>query len=155
MKFNDTTGIDISKLTIDLCIHSTQMHQVFENSKKGIKLMIKWVVKNSIHPIDQILFIFEHTGLYSELITDLLYKEGILFTVVSGLEIKRSLGLVRGKDDKADAIKIALYGYRLRDEITAYQPDSTSIKSSNFNFLCEETKKIVIVLSSGLIRELT
>ncbi|MCK0131641.1 transposase [Flavobacteriaceae bacterium F08102] len=128
MKFNDTVGIDVSKLTLDVCIHSTQLHDVFENSKKGIKQMIKWILKNSNHPIDQILFVFEHTGLYSELITDILSQEGILFTVVSGLEIKRSLGLVRGKDDKADAFNIALYGYRLRDEITPCKAPSESIK---------------------------
>ncbi len=129
MKFKDTLGIDISKKWIDVCIHSTQMHEVFENSNKGIKKMIKWALKNSTYPKDQILFIFEHTGLYSELITELLFQENIHFTVVSGLEIKRSLGLVRGKDDKADAIKIALYGYRLRDEIKPSQADSSSIKS--------------------------
>jgi len=128
MKFNDTLGIDISKKWIDVCIDSTQMHEVFENSNKGIKKMIKWTLKNSTYPKDQILFIFEHTGLYSELITELLSHEDIFFTVVSGLEIKRSLGLVRGKDDKADAIKIALYGYRLRDEIKPSQADSSSYK---------------------------
>lgn len=129
MKFNDTVGIDISKNWIDVFVHSSQMHEVFENSNKGIKKMLKWSLKTSIYPKDQLLFIFEHTGLYSELITDLLYQEDIIFTIVSGLEIKRSLGLVRGKDDKADSIKIALYGYRLRDEIRPFQPDNTSIKS--------------------------
>jgi transposase len=37
--------------------------------------------------------------------------------MVPGLEIKRSLGMARGKDDKKDATKIAQYAYRLRDEI--------------------------------------
>lgn len=37
--------------------------------------------------------------------------------MVPALETKRSLGIVRGKDDKVDSKAIARYGYRLRDEI--------------------------------------
>jgi len=46
-----------------------------------------------------------------------------------GLEIKRSLGIVRGKEDKIDATKIALYAYRLRDEIKPYQMPSKHLLS--------------------------
>lgn len=47
--------------------------------------------------------------------------------VGSGLEIRRSLGIARGKDDKADAKRIALYGYRIREEITPYRMPSKSL----------------------------
>lgn len=51
------------------------------------------------------------------------------YTAVSGLEIKRSLGLVRGKDDKSDATNIALYGYRLRDELEPSQIPTEALQS--------------------------
>ncbi len=45
-------------------------------------------------------------------------SKGIPFLLVPGLEVKRSMGMVRGKNDKADARMIARYGHRMRDGIT-------------------------------------
>lgn len=117
MKILDTVGIDISKLTFDVRIHSTQFYQQFENSNKGFVKLLKWVYKNSSFSKENILFIFEHTGLYSHQLAVYLTEQEVSFSLVPGLEIKRSLGIVRGKNDKVDATKIALYAYRLRDEI--------------------------------------
>jgi transposase len=117
MKILDTIGIDISKLNFDVRIHSTQFYQQFENSNKGFETMLKWVYKNSSFSKENILFIFEHTGLYSHQLSVYLTDKEIPFSLIPGLEIKRSLGIARGKNDKVDATKIALYAYRLRDEI--------------------------------------
>lgn len=117
MKIKETIGIDVSKATLDACIHSSQQSATFENSKKGFSLLVKWAYKGSPHPKADILFALEHTGLYSEKLSEHLSEEDIPYTVVPGLEIKRSLGIARGKDDRVDASKIALYAYRLRDEI--------------------------------------
>ena len=117
MKILDTVGIDMSKLNFDVRIHSTQFYQQFENSNKGFVKLLKWVYKNSSFTKENILFIFEHTGLYSHQLAVYLTELEVSFSLVPGLEIKRSLGIVRGKNDKVDATKIALYAYRLRDEI--------------------------------------
>jgi transposase len=47
--------------------------------------------------------------------------------IVPGLEIKRSLGIQRGKSDQIDAKKIAQYAYRRRDEVKLYHIPETSI----------------------------
>jgi len=117
MKIKDTIGIDISKLTFDVRIHSNQDYRIFENSIKDFKELTRWVFKSSKFSRDEILFVFEHTGLYSFELSVYLSKKNIPFVLVPGLEIKRSLGITRGKDDKVDATKIALYAYRLRNEI--------------------------------------
>ncbi len=117
MEIKDTIGIDISKLTFDVRIHSNQMANVFENSYKGFKKLEQWAYKNSTFPKDNILFIFEHTGLYSHALSVFLAERNIPFAMVPGMEIKRSLGIARGKNDRVDAARIALYGYRLRDEV--------------------------------------
>lgn len=65
MKIKQTIGIDISKLTFDVRIHSNQVCAVFENETKGFKKLIKWVNKNNPFSEDETLYIFEHTGLYS------------------------------------------------------------------------------------------
>lgn len=121
MKILDTIGIDISKLTFDVRIHSSQVYHQFENSIKGFEKLLKWTYKNSSFSKENILFVFEHTGLYSHQLSVFLTQKEIAYSLVPGLEIKRSLGIVRGKDDKVDATKIALYGYRLRDEISTYK----------------------------------
>ena len=129
MKIKETVGIDISKLNFDVRIHSNQTFKVFENSIKGFKMMTQWVYKNSPFLKDEILFIFEHTGLYSHNLSVFLTEQNIGYALVPGLEIKRSLGISRGKDDKIDATKIALYGYRLRDEIVLYNLPSQDVMS--------------------------
>lgn len=117
MKINETVGIDISKKTFDVCMHIAGSTGVFENSKKGFVQMYAWYRANSVFPEKETIFILEHTGLYSEQLSDFLSMKEIPFAMISGLEIKRSLGMTRGKSDKKDAAAIALYGFRRRDEI--------------------------------------
>jgi transposase len=117
MNIKETIGIDISKATFDVRIHSNQKYESFENKLCEFKNLLKWVSKNSSFSTHETLFIFEHTGLYSYQISVFLTDQNIPFLIIPGLEIKRSLGIARGKDDKIDATKIALYGYRLRDEL--------------------------------------
>ncbi|MCP4977231.1 MAG: IS110 family transposase [Maribacter sp.] len=121
MKIKETIGIDISKLDFDVRIYSSQLHERFVNSTIGFKKMVKCVYKNSSFSKDEILFVLEHTGLYSYQLAVFLSARNIPFTMVPGLAIKRSLGIARGKDDTIDAAKIALYGYRLRDELKPYK----------------------------------
>lgn len=121
MIISETVGIDVSKETIDVRIHTSKHFSVFENSNRGFKKMGNWVNKNSTYPNGQTLFIFEHTGLYSHKLAVFLSQNEMLFAMIPGLHIKRSLGIARGKNDKIDATKIALYGYRLKEEIQPQQ----------------------------------
>ena len=118
MKINDVVGIDVSKLTIDVVIHLSKDYRQFENTNKGFGILCKWALSQSKVDKKNLLFVFEHTGLYSHQLAVYLSKEEFNFAMIPGLEIKRSLGIARGKDDKIDAAKIARYAYRLRDEIT-------------------------------------
>ena len=117
MKISEVIGIDVSKLVVDVRIQTTQDYQQFENSAKGFKKMCNWVSKRSPIPKAQTLYVFEHTGMYSHNLAVYLDEHDFCFSIVSGLEVKRSLGIARGKDDKIDATKIARYAYRLRDEL--------------------------------------
>ncbi len=118
MEIKEIIGIDVSKLTLDCCIHSNGQQIVLENTLESIAQMVDWALENGSGENHNTMFVFEHTGLYSYGLAQYLGGSGYIFKVVSGLEIKRSLGITRGKDDKADAKRIALYGYRLRDELS-------------------------------------
>lgn len=117
MKIRETIGIDVSKLTMDVTVHSSKNYDQFENSLHGFKKLVNWSYKSTTFSKDEILFIFEHTGMYSYRFSLYLTEKKISFVMVPGLAIKRSLGIVRGKDDKIDSKNIALYGYRLREEL--------------------------------------
>lgn len=53
------------------------------------------------------LICFEHIGLYSLPLALYLEKQGIPFAMLSALEIKRSMGITRGKNDIIDSKRIA------------------------------------------------
>ncbi|WP_430408577.1 IS110 family transposase [Kordia sp.] len=143
MKIKEIVGIDVSKLTIDVCIHFNQLNECFENNSKGFARMLIWIKKNITLVQKQTLFVFEHTGIYSHQLADFLEKENLLFSIVPGLEIKRSLGITRGKSDQVDAKRIALYGYRLRDEL---KPSTNT---------CLKIKKLhaLLTLRSRLVKQ--
>ena len=129
MKTKEIIGIDVSKSNIDLCIHSKQIVAKFQNSKKGFRAMLDWVLKNSIYPLQETIFVFENTGMYSHRLSVFLMEKQLFFFIASGLDIKRSLGIVRGKEDQVDAKRIAIYGYRLKEELEPSElPDTSIIK---------------------------
>lgn len=117
MKTKEIIGIDVSKLLIDACIHTKQIVFQFENSNEGFKKMMQWILSNTPFLSQEMMFVFENTGMYSHQLSLFLTKEKQSFFVASGLEIKRSIGIARGKDDQIDAKRIALYGYRLKEEL--------------------------------------
>jgi transposase len=121
MKFSETIGIDVSKSWIDARMHLAHQERRFDNSKGGYKKLISWVEKNLSIPKESILFAFEHTGLYSYGLSCFLSSGGYPFILIPGLELHRSMGIVRGKEDRIDATKIALFAYRRKDEIVPYQ----------------------------------
>ncbi|ASO03617.1 IS110 family RNA-guided transposase [Arenibacter algicola] len=129
MKIKDVIGIDASKLTLDCCLHKSGAQEVFENTPEAIVFLVDWSIKISGLAKNELLFVFEHTGLYTHQLVRYLSEQGYYFLLVPGLEIKRSLGIARGKDDRADAKRIALYGYRIREEARPYQMPKESLIS--------------------------
>lgn len=120
-KFKEFIGIDISKLTFDVRIYSSQKSSEFKNNEAGFKEFMKWVKRNSTCEREDSLFVLEHTGIYSLPLCVFFTDNSINFSLVPGLEIKRSLGIQRGKDDKIDAKRIAEYAFSKRDKINPSQ----------------------------------
>jgi len=88
---------------------------------------VRWIKKNISCVKEEFLLAFEHTGLYSQPLSLFLSENEYSYIMVPGLEIKRSLGITRGKTDKIDAKRIALYAYRRKNEITPYVLESKEI----------------------------
>jgi transposase len=64
----------------------------------------------------------EHTGLYNRSILSFLRQHTCAIWVEMAQHIQHSLGLQRGKSDKVDAGRIALFAYKNREEIKQWQP---------------------------------
>ena len=127
MEIKDVIGIDVGKKENEARIHSSQEVLTFENSEKGFKKLIKWAANKSKEDIKNVLFAFEHTGLYSFPLSLFLSENGYFFILLQGLELKRSMGIVRGKDDRIDAKRIAKYAYEKKESIKPYELPSKEI----------------------------
>ncbi len=141
MEIEEIIGIDVSKLTLDCCIHSNGQQIVIDNTPESIVKMATWAIEHGCGDRSSTMFIFEHTGLYTHQLVQYLGENNYMFRLVPGLEIKRSLGITRGKDDKADAKRIALYGYRLRGELAPSKKVDQTIE--NLKRLMSLRKKLV------------
>lgn len=119
-QFTNTIGIDVSKKTLDACDHLHRQVLQVSNNAAGFKELLLWAKKRS-NDISSVLFCFEHTGMYSMPLAIYLSEQEQVYAMVPGLEIKRSLGISRGKNDRIDARKIARYAYLRREEIKVYQ----------------------------------
>lgn len=106
-------GIDVSKESLDAClIVSSTGNQEFitvGNTSQGYQKMKRWIRKYSDDDPATSLYCLEHTGIYTRNLVKYLLSRGYKVWVESSLQIKRSMGLVRGKSDKIDAYRIARY----------------------------------------------
>jgi transposase len=126
MKVLHIIGADLSKKTIDFATPQAE-HIKVSNDRPGYQQFSKWLKRQQIS-IQKIMIVMEHTGLYSYRLEHFLHEHQIRFTKVSALAIKRSMGLVRGKNDKIDAIRIARYGYEKRDQLVEEQSIDKSLE---------------------------
>lgn len=113
MKKTEFIGIDISKDSIDCALVNIDKpgsfkDKKFKNELEGFEEMEQWLVKHKV-VFKSSLFCMEHTGTYGLLLFSWLSQKEYDFCVEPGLQIKRSLGMTRGKDDKVDARRIANY----------------------------------------------
>jgi transposase len=113
-------GIDVSKLTLDVSVNGTKNHVRITNSSEGFKQLGSWLKSLNIGVSDS-WFVFEYTGGYEYRLVQFLQAKGICFTRVPGLQIKKSLGMQRGKNDKIDSRRIAEYGYEKREKLKEHK----------------------------------
>lgn len=127
MKLPHIIGADLSKKSIDFASHQFQKHLKVENNAIGFNQLMKWLNQQRID-FFSVLIVMEHTGLYSYQLEQFLHQKSIRFVKVSALAIKRSMGLVRGKNDKQDAFRIAQYGFEKSGKLVAAVPVTKALQ---------------------------
>jgi len=126
-------GVDISKNWIDVSLlikgkMSNLPHRRFDQNETGYLSFLEWI--KTYGKISKMLICMEHTGIYTLNFCHFLQAQQIAFTLENPSQIKRSLGIRRTKNDKADAKAIATYAYRFEDKLNQCRqlPNSLLIK---------------------------
>ena len=131
-------GIDISKEKIDasaIDVRNSQLgvlkldYQAFENRPMGFRRMLVWA-RHLIKGIalEEVMFCCETTGGYDRSLCDYLFAKGLDIWRESSLQIKKSCGLRKGKDDKTDSLAIAEYAMRHMDKAVYYVSPSETVR---------------------------
>jgi transposase len=120
MKVLQIIGADLSKKTIDFATPQGEHFKV-NNDPPGYQELMKWIKKQRFN-IPEVMIVMEHTGLYSYRLEQYLYAQHVSFAKVPAMAIKHSLGIVRGKNDKIDAKRIARYGFEKQASLVAEGP---------------------------------
>ncbi len=116
MKNKEFIGIDVSKNVLDIFILSLSFHFTVDNNPSGFAKLIETCF-SKIKNKEDIFFCFENTGRYSRLLSVFLEENNFPFLMANALDIKKSMGLKRGKSDIKDAKTIAIYAWKNRDQI--------------------------------------
>ncbi len=126
MDFVNFIGIDISKGTFDLAFikdsnEETLLTNAFANDPKGLVRLEEFLKKQSID-MDKTLFCMEHTGIYCRLLSQYLTERKYHVWIEMPVQIIRSLGIQRGKNDRVDAKRIAQYALLKKDKAVLWEP---------------------------------
>lgn len=112
-RFDWILGVDVSKDSIDTCLIRSGDGQLFEskfhNNLSGFRHLKRWCKETGSECDERTLCCLEHTGLYTRQLVHYLLGRNVKVWLESPLQIKRSMGLLRGKSDKIDAQRIARY----------------------------------------------
>jgi len=124
--WNVILGVDVSKLTLDICCAEQNQHVKISNCSKGFEVLKKWCKVNGID-LNETLVVMEFTGGYEYRFIQFCEAFSIAYCRVPGLEIRNSMGMTRGKSDKADAFRIGRYGEQKVKELTPSKPMNRDI----------------------------
>jgi transposase len=79
--------------------------------------MEAWLQSNEIPFTKQTLFVIENTGLYHRLLVRFCNQHQLQLCIENGAQVKWSLGIARGKSDKIDSRRLAIYAVRFADRL--------------------------------------
>lgn len=155
MQYQFYVGIDVSKSWLDIAVINTEaisdiLHFKVENNDDGlaqanVRIGSKW----QGYDISKSLFCMESTGLYCYPLLQLLQLNQAAVWVENAVQIKRSIGIQRGKSDKIDALRIAQYAAKNIDNVRLWVParaivDKLKHLSALRDRLVQTRKKLVV-----------
>lgn len=125
-KTNFFLGIDVSKEWFDIALMKVINYEKqplctekFDNTKRGLLLFRKWLKVHQVSFDSNTLCVIENTGIYHRLIWKFFSDNNIVIHIGNAAHIKKSFGIVRGKNDKIDSERLCSYAFKNADELKA------------------------------------
>lgn len=129
--YNYFVGVDVSKATLDISVFKDGNHLThipIKNDVSSITDYFSTLTKTySDFTPEKVLVCLENTGRYMNSLVTALGHLSYCIWIENAYSIKHSLGLKRGKNDKADSKNIGEYAFRFSDKAVLYKADSVSI----------------------------
>lgn len=148
MKKKHFVGIDIAKKTFDAVIYeqgsvkpSVSSYRHFSNDSEGFSGLLSWLTSENGFKAGAVVIGMENTGMYGFALRRFLEARNVDHCVFNPLSLKRSLGLVRGKDDRVDAFRIARFTYQNRDGLRYSRLAGATVR--RLNALASERARLV------------
>jgi transposase len=119
MELKHFIGIDVSKSTLDISIvigGKVKSHLQIFNTVKEIKTSIPKLLKEFQATLEDTVFCMEYTGIYNKPLLKWLETEKGRIWLESAVQISKSSGVTRGKNDKVDSTRIAMYAFTNRHQ---------------------------------------
>ena len=128
-QYNYFFGVDVSKRTLDITLlqDGIPTHRQFTNDAEGMEALLQWLRSLEVD-FSRTLFCMEATGLYCFVLTEFLSKNEIDTWIEYAAQIKKSTALSRGKNDKVDSKRIALYASKNGDRLRLWKPTSATLQ---------------------------
>jgi transposase len=124
-------GIDVSKSSLDMAVvkdGALVAEAKIENTAVAVRSFIRKLVGDTGVALDRVIVCMEHTGIYNAIALEVFFKKGVKICVEPALRIKYSQGMTRGKTDKIDARRIAVYAFKNQRELAFWKPQRLVIQ---------------------------
>jgi len=128
MKFKNIIGIDVGKTSIDFSVLENGEQKLQSQVENTIKKLNVFLISLKID-FKETLFCMEHTGIYNYHLLTVLQEHDANVWLENPIQIKRSIGLTRGKNDKIDAVRISQYAYLHQEKVKLWEPTRQVIQS--------------------------
>lgn len=145
MKYKHVIGIDISKGMIDMCLLKQDWSLSYEkttNQANDIYYELKGLCEANGVSLNETLLCAEYTGHYGKQLIEVALNKRLNLWMESPAQIKRSQGVQRGKDDKKDAERIAVYARRFMDRAVLMKTEDPVY--DKLAYLCSERDLLVV-----------
>jgi transposase len=143
-------GVDISKKKIDVALsldgekRSMEL-SVFPNNESGFARMVGWATghaRKKGNAGGRCIFCLEYTGVYADPLCSYLHAHGLDYVLENALQVNRSVGIRRAKNDPADAADLAGYIHAHHRKLALSTPaDPGLLKIKNLLGLYRRFKK--------------
>ena len=124
-KFKYFIGIDVSRNELDYAVILGKKLLFHKEAKNDPKDILSFVTELKLLPnftISKSVFCMENTGIYCNHLLACLKKVKANIVMDNALQIRNSLGVIRNKYDKIDAIRIAQYASKCADDLRLWSP---------------------------------